>query len=140
MDVKISKLERLAAVFRALGDPTRLRIYLTLRDCAREVRVDEAGQCRADGTLSVGEVCCGLPCAASTVSHHLKELRLAGLIRTEKRGRTICCSIEPGTLAAIQEFANEGEGEVCQETTVSELEACCSPPGEAELDLASISR
>jgi ArsR family transcriptional regulator len=139
MAVEISNLERLAAVFHALGDPTRLRIYLTLRDCAREVRVDEAGQCRADGTLSVGEVCCGLPCAPSTVSHHLKELRLAGLIRTEKRGRTICCSIDPETLAAIRGFANE-EGELCQEGPVSEREACCRATVEPEPDLASTSR
>src|SRR5437660_1247267 len=56
MNVELSN-DAMAAVFRALGDPTRLRIFRTLRCCALEVAVDEAGQCRPTGSLSVGEVC-----------------------------------------------------------------------------------
>jgi ArsR family transcriptional regulator len=40
----------------------------------------------------------------STVSHHLKELRLAGLIRTDKRGRWIYCSVNPAGLELIRQF------------------------------------
>lgn len=102
--METSRVEHLALIFKALGDPTRLRILQTLRGCSPDVEIDEEGQCRPAGSLSVGEVCCGLDQAVSTVSHHLKELRIAGLIRTEKRGRWIYCSVNPEALAEIQGF------------------------------------
>jgi ArsR family transcriptional regulator len=120
MILEMTKEETLAAIFRALGDPTRLRIFEFLRCCDREVEIDEAGDCRPAASLSVGEVCCRLDQAMSTVSHHLKELRLAGLIRTEKRGRWIYCSINPAGLDLIAEFLASPIG---QETT----EECCIP-------------
>jgi ArsR family transcriptional regulator len=104
MIVEMTKANALAAVFKALGDPTRLRIFETLRRCNREVEIDEAGRCRPSGALSVGEVCCQMDQRMSTVSHHLKELRHAGLIRSEKRGRWIYCSVNPAGLELIQEF------------------------------------
>ncbi|MBM3458618.1 MAG: helix-turn-helix transcriptional regulator [Armatimonadetes bacterium] len=105
--MEISKEEELAALFRALSDPTRLRIYQFLRCCAADgVEVGEGGECRPAGSLSVGEVCCRLDCSMSNVSHHLKELRTAGLIRTEKRGRWIFCSIHPEALERIGEWAS----------------------------------
>lgn len=103
---EITKSEALALIFKALGDPTRLRIFEFLRGCAREVEIDEAGQCRPAGALSVGEVCCRLEQSMSTVSHHLKELRLAGLICTQKHGRWIYCSVNPAALELVREFVD----------------------------------
>src|SRR5689334_3581158 len=119
MIAEMTKEEMLASIFKALGDPTRLRIYNFLRCCNREVEIDEAGACRPAGSLSVGEVCCRLDQAMSTVSHHLKELRLAGLIRTEKRGRSIYCSVTPAGLELVREFLDrpatqEGENGCCR--------------------------
>src|SRR5262245_40124793 len=96
--------ETLALMFKALGDPTRLRIFEFLRCCPADVEIDEAGRCRPTASLSVGEVCCRFEQSMSTISRHLKELRLAGLIRTEKRGRSIYCSINPEALARFQTF------------------------------------
>src|SRR5437763_3901667 len=104
MNVETLSTVRLAAIFKALGDPTRLRIFEMLRCCPREVAIDEAGQCCPSGALSVGEVCCRFGQSMSTVSFHLKELRLAGLIRTEKRGRFIYCSVNPEALALVRRF------------------------------------
>jgi ArsR family transcriptional regulator len=104
MIVEMTKEETLAAIFKALGDPTRLRIFEFLRCCDRDVEIDEVGDCRPAGSLSVGEVCCRPDQSMSTVSHHLKELRLAGLIRTEKRGRWIYCSVNPAALDLMREF------------------------------------
>jgi DNA-binding transcriptional ArsR family regulator len=63
----------LAGVLGALSDPMRLRILKKLLE-------------RRDGSLS----CSGAaPCAEmakSTLSHHFRVLRDAGLIRTTKRG------------------------------------------------------
>jgi ArsR family transcriptional regulator len=118
MNVEISSHEALAAIFKALGDPTRLRIFECLRYCS-EVEIDEAGECRPGGALSVGEVCCRLDQAMSTVSFHLKELRQAGLIRTEKRGRSIYCSVNPAGLELIREFLDRPT------TTEETTDACC---------------
>jgi ArsR family transcriptional regulator len=121
MIIEITKDEALAAVFKALGDPTRLRIFQTLCSCVQAVEVDETGECRPAGSLSVGEVCCRFGGSMSTISHHLKELRLAGLIRMEKRGRWIYCSVNPASLELIGGFLRDaeagsaccGEGETC---------------------------
>src|SRR5919198_6039741 len=102
MIMELSEHEALAAIFKALGDPTRLRIFETLRCCDREVAIDEAGQCCPARGLSVGEVCCRFGQSMSTVSFHLKELRLAGLIRTEKRGRFIYFSVNRAALALVR--------------------------------------
>jgi DNA-binding transcriptional ArsR family regulator len=104
MIMEMTQQEALAALFKALGDPTRLRIFEMLRCCGREVAIDESGGCRPAGALSVREVCCRLDQSMSTVSFHLKELRYAGLIRTEKRGRFIYCSVNPGALERVREF------------------------------------
>jgi ArsR family transcriptional regulator len=119
MILEMTKDEALAALFKALGDPTRLRIFEFLRCCNREVEIDEAGQCRPADSLSVGEVCCRLDQSMSTVSHHLKELRLAGLIRTEKRGRWIYCSVNPASLELIRGFLDRPKN--TEETT----DGCC---------------
>lgn len=118
--------ESLALIFKALGDPTRLGIFQMLRCCAgggRGVEVDEEGHVRPAGSLSVGEVCCRIGGRMSTISHHLKELRLAGLIRMEKRGRWIYCSVNPEALARIRAFVEEQN--VCQEAAAPEATACC---------------
>ena len=124
MNVETST-DGLAGIFKALGDPTRLGIFQSLRCCAAQpyapgatgVEVDEEGQVCPAGSLSVGEVCCRIGGSNSTISHHLKELRLAGLIRMEKRGRWIYCSIDPRALGLIREFARE-ENASCRT-------ACC---------------
>jgi DNA-binding transcriptional ArsR family regulator len=110
----------LAAVFKALGDPTRLRIFRFLACCDRTVAIDEEGRCRPAGSRSVGEVCCRFEQSMSTISHHLKELRLAGLIQTEKQGRWIYCSVNPATLDQIQAFLHEQRS-----AADAPLETCC---------------
>jgi ArsR family transcriptional regulator len=95
---------RMAAIFKALSDPTRLRIYLYLRRCCNTVAVSEDGSVRPVQGVSVGDVCCqitGVDRITSTLSHHLKELRIAGLIRAEKHGRHIVCSIDPAAAKEI---------------------------------------
>lgn len=66
--------ERLARVFKALGDPARVRL-LSL------IAAHEGGEaCVCDLTEPVG-------LSQPTVSHHLKQLVTAGLIAREQRGK-----------------------------------------------------
>lgn len=61
-----------AQLFKTLGDPHRLAILATLA--------------RADDEVCVCDFTGGLPLNQPTVSHHLKLLRDAGLVRSERRG------------------------------------------------------
>lgn len=53
---------------------------------------------------SVSQIAARFEVTLSTVSHHLKELRNAGLIRCEKHGQTVCCSADPGALEEVERF------------------------------------
>jgi ArsR family transcriptional regulator len=72
------KLETAARQLESLGSPIRLKIFRAL------VRAGEGGL--ACGTLQIKV---GLP--ASTLSHHLKVLREAGLISQERQATTLIC-------------------------------------------------
>jgi len=100
---------------RALSDPTRFRIVEFLaRMCCGTAAVDEDGGVYDGPTAS--EVCCHLTGAEkinSTVSHHLHELEDAGLIRIERRGKRMICTLKPeafDTLADRVKLLAKGDG------------------------------
>jgi len=79
---------RLAAGFKALSDPTRLRlISLVAAQGDREA-------CVCDLTEPVG-------LSQPTVSHHLKQLVDAGILSREQRGRWAYYRLVPETLNAL---------------------------------------
>jgi ArsR family transcriptional regulator len=98
---RIGELERGARRFRALAHPARLHLFRRLAACCG--RPSGEGCCgdEDDVRRCVGDLASDLELAPSTVSHHLKELRAAGLIRTERRGRWIDCWVEPDTLSEL---------------------------------------
>jgi len=78
----------LAPVFKALGDPVRLRLVSLI------------------GARQGGEICvCDLTSAFDltqpTISHHLKVLREAGLIDSERRGTWVYYRLVPTALERI---------------------------------------
>ncbi|MGW2716124.1 ArsR/SmtB family transcription factor [Streptomyces sp. NPDC001492] len=82
----------LAKVFKALGDPVRLRLLSMIAS-------------RGEG----GEVCvCELTPAFDlsqpTISHHLKLLRQAGLIDCERRGTWVYYWVLPAALDRLAAF------------------------------------
>jgi len=96
-------------IFKALGDPTRLKIFNFLRSCNQPVSVDDSGEARIIYGPTAGDVCCsitGSERVTSTLSFHLKELRNAKLITMERRGKHQLCSINPITLQNLQAFVN----------------------------------
>jgi ArsR family transcriptional regulator len=97
----------LASAFKALGDPTRLRIFEFLRECCGPVAVDEQGGVRLVEGPTVGEICChvtGEDKISSAISFHLKELRLAGLIHVDRRGKNMICSINRAAVAQLAAY------------------------------------
>ncbi len=90
----------LARVFKALGDPTRLAIFELVRASV------DAGEGHSPGEIenSISQIASRFDLSLSTVSHHIKELRQAGLIRCDRRGQSIYCSVEPDVLAEIGRF------------------------------------
>lgn len=109
-----------AAMFKALGDPTRLHIFEFLRACCCPVAVEESGDVRPVVGPTVGEVCCHVTGAEqinSKISHHLKELRLAGLITVERRGKNMICGVNREAVAALAAYlggeSNGKDGACC---------------------------
>ncbi len=101
----------IAAMFKALGDPTRLHIFEFLRSCCCPVAVEESGDVRPVSGPTVGAVCCHVTGAEqinSKISHHLKELRLAGLITVERRGKNMICGVNREAVAALAQYLGEG--------------------------------
>ncbi len=67
----------LAELFRLLGEPNRLGIVTSC----------------LDGSLSVGEISARLALSQSLVSHHLRLLRAARLLKAGRRGKQVFYSI-----------------------------------------------
>lgn len=119
MDKPTTREIDIVAMCKALGDPTRLQIFDFLRSCCCPVAVEETGAVRPIEGPTVGEVCCHVTGAErinSTISHHLKELRLAGLITVERRGKNMICGVDREAIASLAAYlANEpgSDSECC---------------------------
>lgn len=119
----------LAAMLKTLGDPTRLRIFQFLRACCCPVAVDEeTHEVRPVSGPTVGDVCChitGNERVTSTVSEHLKDLRVAGLIVMERRGKHVICAVNPAGMEALAAFVGEVPPCPDERPGAAENEKCC---------------
>ena len=109
-NIAMDKMHEVATLFKALGDPTRLRIFDFLRSKCCAVALEASGDVRPVAGPSVGEVCChvtGLDKINSTISHHLKELRLAGLITVEKRGKFMICDVNEAAIERLKTYLGQ---------------------------------
>jgi DNA-binding transcriptional ArsR family regulator len=82
---------------KALADPTRREILKVLRE----------------GDLPAGEIAARFPMTGASVSHHLSVLKDAGLVSTERDGRSIIYSLESTVfqqaMQELMEFFEIGE-------------------------------
>ncbi len=93
-------IKKTALLFKALAHPHRLEIFLRLSGCCEKHGCDVEECAR----LCVGELGRGLGIGQPTVSHHLKELTRAGLIRTRKSGQSTECWVAETTLDELAAF------------------------------------
>ena len=99
------KIGEFAEMFKALSNPNRLKIFLRLIACCRPGTITGINcNIESEGCACVGELGQDLKIVPSTISHHIKELHRAGLIRMDRRGQKIDCSIDPAALEALQSF------------------------------------
>ncbi|MCT1655654.1 ArsR/SmtB family transcription factor [Brachybacterium muris] len=83
--------ERIASLFKALSDPTRLRLlsHVAAQGCE--------SVCACDLTEPLG-------ISQPTVSHHMKKLVDAGLLTREQKGRWAHYSVVPSAFAELRAF------------------------------------
>jgi ArsR family transcriptional regulator, arsenate/arsenite/antimonite-responsive transcriptional repressor len=86
-DVERRQAERMASIAKALGDPVRLQLVDVLRRHAGKVCV-----CELTPLFDVGQ---------PTVSHHLKVLRDAGIVDSERRGLWAYYYVVPDALKEL---------------------------------------
>lgn len=101
--------------FKALCDPTRVRILGCLIKCAR--------------TCSVGEIagCCSVD--LSVVSRHLQVLDRAGLLESEKRGRTVFYRVRYAEVCRTLRSLADAIEQCCPKTSCAEKgseTSCCA--------------
>jgi DNA-binding transcriptional ArsR family regulator len=97
--VPSNEVEKLARVFKAFSDETRLRLVKTLTDL------------EAEDALCVNALAARLDVSQPAVSQHLAVLRAADLVIGERRGYHVHYRLSPAGLAAYraQAFALLGE-------------------------------
>lgn len=86
--LEVEAAERLARLFKALGDPTRVRLLSMI------AATDGGEACICDLTTPVG-------LSQPTVSHHMKQLVDTGLVTREQRGKWAYYSVISETLDSL---------------------------------------
>ena len=89
-----TSVQATATLFKALGDPHRVRIVNLLAN--------------QDGAVCVCDITAHLGLSQSTVSFHLKKLVNAGLLTRDQRGTWAYYSIDPKAMATLREVVGKG--------------------------------
>jgi ArsR family transcriptional regulator len=89
-DVERPEAERMAGIAKALADPVRLQLVDVLRKNA--------------GKVCVCELVPLFDLSQPTVSHHLKVLRDAGIVGSERRGLWAYYYVNPDSIKELSEW------------------------------------
>ena len=84
-------IEDLSYFYKVMGDPTRLRLLMTL----------------ANGEFSVSDLCNVIGMNRSAVSHQLRELRNAKLVKPRRDGKTVYYSLDDEHVLSVLNVALE---------------------------------
>ena len=85
----------MAAKFKALSDPVRLQLLSSVAS-------------HAGGEACVCDISAGVDVSQPTVSHHLKVLRDAGLLTSQRRATWVYYAVVPEALEALSAFLSAG--------------------------------
>jgi ArsR family transcriptional regulator, arsenate/arsenite/antimonite-responsive transcriptional repressor len=81
-------LRRLRTLYRALGDETRLRMIGLLAEV---------------GPMAVNRLSQEVGMSQPLISWHLRILRLAGIVDTQRQGRTVICRLRTGAFEELHD-------------------------------------
>ncbi|RVW03233.1 ArsR/SmtB family transcription factor [Rhodococcus spongiicola] len=108
------RADDLAQRFKALGDPVRLRMMSLI-----------AGH--EHGESCVCDIAPAFELAQPTISHHLKVLREAGLLDSERRGTWVYYRVIPSALAQLSAVLSSEPGVVRGSDCTSVDDAAAKP-------------
>jgi ArsR family transcriptional regulator len=106
----VEQAARLSTVFKALGDPVRLRLLSLIASHAG----GEACVCDLTGEFDVSQ---------PTISHHLKVLREAGLLTSERRANWVYYRVQPEALVVLSQLLDSRAGSTAAASTASTASA-----------------
>ena len=87
--------------FKALGDPNRIALAARLAVCGRPAKVSE--------------IACCLPIDLSVVSRHLRQLKDAGILDCEKRGKEVLYSVQYQSITRLLRGLADAMDDCCPE-------------------------
>ncbi len=82
----VQKLEKIAFILKTIAHPVRLQIVEVLE---------------IYGDLSVSEICEKLKTEQSLTSHHLSNMKLKGILSSQKEGRKVIYSLKEKSVLQI---------------------------------------
>ncbi|HIU76868.1 MAG TPA: winged helix-turn-helix transcriptional regulator [Candidatus Pelethocola excrementipullorum] len=83
--------EELAHFFKVMGDSTRVKILFLI----------------SDSEMCVSQIANALGMTEAAISHQFQTLRMNGLVRRQRRGRTICYKLDDHHINAIMALGCE---------------------------------
>ncbi len=104
----MNEIEELAETFKALADPTRLRL---IRLLSAPPPGDESDECGGGWALCVNALAHRLGITQSAVSQHLRILRQARLVKGERRGAFVHYSLDQDGASRVKTILQETLGE-----------------------------
>ena len=102
IEIDPTMLEQFTGMFKAMSNPHRLRILLELSRCSPAegfftADSEQVENCQQEFATSLG-------LAPSTVSHHFKELRQAGLLHMRREGKKVIVWVDKTALESIRQL------------------------------------
>ncbi len=103
----VSEIEKLSEIFKALSDPTRLKLVkllsenssdITLTDCMPETCTGKGGPLCVNAMVNKLEV------TQSAVSQHLRVLKQAGIVTGKRKGSFVHYSINKENLDQFKDL------------------------------------
>jgi DNA-binding transcriptional ArsR family regulator len=80
------EITQIASIFKAMSDPTRLRILITLMQ---------------QGDRCVGDIAAAVDMSDSAVSHQLRLLRALRIVHAHKQGRTVTYCLDDAHIKTL---------------------------------------
>jgi ArsR family transcriptional regulator len=103
-------IEQLAETLKALADPTRLKLVQLLSQNSQGAGKRGTECCNGRDFLCVNALAHRLGVTQSAVSQHLRVLRQAGLVTSERRGSFVHYMLASEALTAVQTALQEIAG------------------------------